>query len=195
MKKTIRTIRAKGFQAGKMTWLVTAAIIVFGLSLLIWPGQTTGLILNFIGGLLMVCGIFRIIRYFAKSRHTAVYNMDLGIGSTLAFIGLMIYVLKGFLLSLVPVIIGIILLVSGLIKLQAALDFRRMGVLRWRLQLITSIISAVMGAVILLNPFGTALLMTRVIGAAILIEGAQDAFSLFTFKDAYTTHYTHFTDQ
>ena len=90
--------------------------------------------------------------------------------------------------------IGIILLVSGLVKLQTALDFRRNNVRRWQLQLTISLISVVMGIIILLNPFGTALLMTRMIGAAILVEGLQDALSLRTFKDAYSTHYSYFTD-
>jgi len=181
--KVTRTIYAKGFQPSWQTWLVTIAIILFGLALLIWPGQTTGLILNFIGGLLMLIGAFRIVRYFIRSRKGAAYNynMDLSIGGILALIGLLIYIFKGFLLSLVPTIIGVILLASGLIKLQSALDLRRIGRLRWQIQLITASISAVMGLIILFNPFGTALLMTRAIGAAILIEGIQDAFSLRTF--------------
>jgi len=193
--KVTRTIYAKGYKPGWHTWIISAAVILFGLALLIWPGQTTGLILNFAGGLLMACGAFRIIRYFVKSRNTAVYNMDMGIGGALFIVGLMIYIFKGFLLSLVPTIIGIILLVSGLLKLQTALDFRRLNVRRWQIQLITAAISVVMGIIILINPFSTALLMTRLIGAAILIEGLQDVFSLRTFKDAYTTHYTHFTDE
>ena len=81
--KVTRTIYSKGLKPGWHTWIISAAIILFGLALLIWPGQTTGLILNFVGGLLMACGAFRLIRYFVKSRNTAVYNMDMGIGSTL----------------------------------------------------------------------------------------------------------------
>ena len=194
MKKT-RTIHAKGFRPGWPAFLVTAAIIIFGLALLIWPGQTTGLILNFIGGILMALGIFRIVRYFARSRNDAIYNMDMGIGGALTVTGLMIYIFKGFLLSLVPAIIGLILLIAGLIKLQTALDFRRLGVRRWQFQMVISCISIAMGAVILINPFSTALLMTRMIGAAILIEGVQDLLSMRTFKDAYSVHYTHFTDK
>lgn len=186
--KFTRTIRTRGFKPSWSAWIVSAAAIIFGLALLIRPAQTTGFILNFIGGVLMFIGAFRIARYFLKSRDTAMYNMDLGLGSTLAVIGLLIYVFKGFLLSIVPTIIGVILLVSGLIKLQTAIDFKRMYVHRWQLQMATSIISILMGAVILFNPFCTALLMTRIIGAAILVEALQDALSLFTFRDAYT-HY------
>lgn len=195
MKKKTRTIYARGFGSGWQSMILTAAIIIFGLALLIWPGQTTGLILNFVGGVLMACGVYRIARYFLRAKKAPVYdNMDLSVGGTLTVIGLLIYVFKGFLLSLVPTIIGLFLLISGLIKLQSALDFRRLGVPRWRLQLVTASVSAVMGVIILFNPFGTALLMTRVIGAAILVEGIQDALSMRAFKDAYTTHYTHFTD-
>lgn len=195
MKKTIRTIRAKGFNPGWPEWIFTAVIIVFGLALLIWPGQTTGLILNFVGGILMAIGVFLIIRYYIRSRKAIVRNMDLGFGITAAVLGLLVYLMKGFLLSVVPTIIGVALLVLGFLKLQTALDFRRTNVFRWQFQLIISIISMVMGFVILINPFGTALLMTRMIGAAILVEGVQDLLSLRTFKDAYSIHYTHFTDK
>ena len=162
--KFTRTIRTRGFKPSWSAWIVSAAAIIFGLALLIRPAQTTGFILNFIGGVLMFIGAFRIARYFLKSRDTAMYNMDLGLGSTLAVIGLLIYVFKGFLLSIVPTIIGVILLVSGLIKLQTAIDFKRMYVHRWQLQMATSIISILMGAVILFNPFGTAF-------ASILLAG------------------------
>lgn len=194
MKKT-RTIYARGYKAGWHTWIISAAVIIFGLALLFRPAQTTGFILNFIGGILLACGAFRICRYFLKSRDTALYNMDLGVGSTLAVIGILLYVFKGFLLSLVPTIIGIILLVSGLIKLQTAIDFKRLGVRRWPFQMIISIISIAMGGVILINPFGTALVLTRIIGAAILVEAVQDVISLCTFKNTYETHYTYFTDR
>lgn len=193
--KSRKHIFIHNFTPGWPAWILTAVIIIFGLALLIWPGQTTGLILNFISGILLAIGAFLITRYCIRSRKVMVQNMDLGFGITFAVLGLLVYLMKGFLISLIPTIIGVILLVSGFLKLQTALDFRRMNVHRWQLQMVISIISIAMGFVILVNPFGTALLMTRIIGAAILIEGVQDLLSMRTFKDAYNVHYTHFTDR
>ena len=60
--KFTRTIRTRGFKPSWSAWIVSAAAIIFGLALLIRPAQTTGFILNFIGGVLMFIGAFRIAR-------------------------------------------------------------------------------------------------------------------------------------
>ncbi len=183
--KVNRHFFTRTFRPDWQSFLASALIAVFGLILFIWPGQTTGFVLNFIGGLMILLGAFRIIRYCVRPREAAIRTMDLGLGITLAMLGILLYAMKGFLLSIVPTLIGILLLVSGFIKLQAALDFKSMNVYRWQFQLAYAIISLFMGLIILINPFTTALLLMRIIGAAILIEGVEDLLSFKSFRSFY----------
>ena len=189
MKKNIRGFRLK-YRPGWPAWLFGVAIMLFGLALLIWPNTTTALILSVFGGLLIAVGAFHIIRYFVADHRSTMYNFDLGIGIALAFLGLLVFLLKGFLLSLVPVLIGVFLLISGFVKLQTALDFKRLAVNRWYFELAAACVSLVLGILIILNPFSTALVLTRIIGASILIEGIQDVLSLRAYKRVYTTYFT-----
>ena len=177
------------YNPGSPTWLFAAAIMVFGLALLLWPNATTSLIINGFGGILLGVGIFHIIRYYTRSRHYAMSNMDLGVGITFAFLGLLVFLLKGFLLSVVPALIGLFLLITGFLKIQAALDYKRLLVNRWYMQMIAAGISVVMGLIIILNPFRTAMTLIRIMGGAILIEGIQDLLSLRAYKNVRKTYF------
>lgn len=178
------------YKPGWPAWLTGAVIILFGLALVIWPNITMGFLLNLLGGVLIAIGVFHIVRYFTSDHRAAMFNFDLGLGITLAFLGLLVILLKGFLLSIVPAILGCILLITGFVKIQAAFDFKRMQVQRWYLEMIAAGISLVLGMLIIFNPFGTGMLLTRMIGVAILIEGIQDIISLRAYNRVYTTYFT-----
>ena len=71
--------------------------------------------------------------------------------------------------------------VGGIFKLQTAFDMRRMGVDKWQHELIYVGVSVVMGAIIIFNPFSTALTLMRVIGAALVVEAVQDTICAVKF--------------
>lgn len=184
-----KKINRSSYNPGWPTWLFTLAITAFGLALLLWPNAASSLIVNGFGGILLGVGIFHIIRYYSRSRYHAMSNMDLGIGISFAFLGVLVFLLKDILLSIIPALIGIFLLITGFIKIQAALDFKRLLVNRWYLEMIASGVSIIMGLIIILNPFSTAMVLIRIIGGAILVEGIQDTISLFAYKKVYKTYF------
>ena len=66
--------------------------------------------------------------------------------------------------------------VSGV---QAGFDLRRMEDNRWYAPLVAAAIQGILGGVILANPFGTAMVLMRFIGASLLVEGVFElVFSL-----------------
>lgn len=176
---------------GWPTWIIAGATLVFGLALLIWPGITTGLILNLCGGALIVVGAFKIIRYFLNRDPLDVFDWDLGFGIALACGGLALIAFKRLLLSIVPLLFGIALLICGIVKIQAASNLRRMACRTWYLTLIGAAISCVLGLMIIFHPFGTGLVLVRLIGGAIAVEAVQDLLSLRTYDQ---TIHTYFVD-
>ena len=118
----------------------------------------------------------------------AVASIDMALGLTWLVGGILVICLRGFLISLLPIFFGLVILIGGIAKIQGALSFRRMNAGLWYLELIGAAVSLALGTIILLNPFSTALLLMRIIGAALLIEGVQDLISIYKFKklrDAY----------
>lgn len=180
---------ARMLKAGWPTWVAAIAVLLFGLALLIWPGITTGLILNICGVALMICGVFNIVRYFVKKDSYLAYNWSLALGLILLGGGLCLVVFKGVLLSIVPLLFGIALLIGGIAKVQAAFNMRRASFRSWYLTLIAAAISCVLGALIILHPFGTGLVLIRVIGASIAVEAVQDLISLRTYNRVITGHF------
>ena len=180
---------AKMLKAGWPAWVAAIAVLVFGLALLIWPGITTGLILNICGVALMIGGAFNIVRYFVKKDPYLAYSWSLALGLMLLCGGLCLVVFKGVLLSIVPLLFGIALLIGGVAKIQAAFNMRRVGFHSWYLTLIAAAISCVLGTLIILHPFGTGLVLIRVIGASIAVEAVQDLISLRTYNRVITSHF------
>lgn len=185
-KNTLRR-RMYGWPA----WVVAGVTLLFGLALLIWPGITTGLILNICGAALIVVGVFKIIRYFLNRDPFDVFEWNLGLGIALAGGGAALIVFKHVLLSIVPLLFGIALLVCGVVKIQAAFNLHHMGCRTWYLTLIGAAVSCVLGLLIIVHPFGTGLVLVRLIGAAIAVEAVQDLLSLRTYDQ---TIHTYFVD-
>ena len=180
---------AKELKAGWPAWVAAIAVLLFGLALLIWPGITADLILNICGCALIIAGAFCIIRYFVKKDSYLAYNWSLAMGLLLLTGGISLVALKGLLLAIVPLLFGIALLVAGIAKVQAAFNMQRMHFRSWYLTLIAAAISCVLGLLIILHPFGTGLVLIRVIGASIAIEAVQDLLSLRTYNRVITSHF------
>lgn len=168
--------------SGWPVWITAGATLIFGLALLIWPGMTTSLILNVCGGALLAVGGFKIIRYFMNKDPYDIFSWDLGSGILLACAGLALILFKSLLLSIVPLLFGIALLICGIVKIQAAFNLRRMTNRYWYLTLVGAAVSCAFGLLISLNPFGTGLILIRVIGGALVIEAIQDILSLRTYN-------------
>ncbi len=192
--------KANGF--GKrmhLTWtelIAGAALILIGLILLIWPGIATNLLFGAIGAICIIIGLVYVVRYCMLEAKLAITSFDLSLGLVWIIAGVAVIVFKNLLISLLPILFGLIVLIGGVIKIQSTLGFKRMNATRWYLELICAIVSIAFGVIILLNPFSTALLLMRVIGAALAIEGIMDLVSRIFYKRSCETFFveTRFTE-
>ena len=162
--------------------LLGVVVSALGLVLTIWPDIASNALLNGIGTILILAGLIRSLRYFRGETSVVVLANDLAIGLISIMAGILIISLKALLFSLIPVLLGIVVLVGGVIKLQSTLDMKRMHIRRWYLELACTIISIVLGILILFNPFSTAMLLMRVIGVALLLEGVVDLISKHAYE-------------
>lgn len=177
MKKFSDFLNKKLHLSGSQAIAGTAAVIL-GLILLIAPGTAVSFVFNGIGLISIAIGVFSLIRYFKMDTKSSIQSNALFTGILWIVGGIAVISLKGALMSILPIFFGVIILIGGVSKLQGALTLRRMNVSRWTVELIFAAISILFGALILLNPFSTALLLMRVIGLALLIEGASSLISI-----------------
>ena len=163
------------FKGMKRDTLLTGAVcIVLGLVLLLWPGIALHLVGKLLGAIAVLFGAANILAYFRSDFMRPVFRFGLFYGAAFVLVGLFLFVRSGAVASIVPLVFGIVLLVSGISQLQSALDLRRMGDERWWLTFLPAAITLVLGLFLVFNPFGSAALLVRVIGACLIYEGVTN---------------------
>ncbi|MGN0151973.1 MAG: HdeD family acid-resistance protein [Wujia sp.] len=160
-------------------------MIIAGVVLVIFPSATQNSLAYAISVVLVICGLLRILRYcgvIGRSKsNTSEYGlneyaspMDLITGVLMiVFAALMAKVL----ISFIPVVLGIIVLISGLVKLEQAIELCRSHRGNWIGILVMAIITIVVGLVSVFNPFATGNLLLRVIGIGLAFGGITDLIS------------------
>ena len=159
----------------KTTYLLLDGLwLLAGLVLLIWPRFTAELVCFLLGILCAVYGVVKLFGYFSRDPYRLAFQFDLALGIFLLILGAVLLFSPNALLSLLPVLVGLFTVVSGVFKLQTALDARRFGMGKWWGMLLLSLSVILIGAVLLVRPFQSALLAIRIMGLAILLSGVQD---------------------
>ena len=156
-----------------------------GLLLLIWPEITGMVICWFIAGILILKGLGGII---SRYRRGGIMPFEMiGSATTLLF-GLYIGLRSDLIISIIPFICGLFLLISGVSGLQNAFAMKRMNYSGWNHGLFFTVIKVILAAIIVMNPFGTAMTRTRFIGGCLVYDGASGLVTVYETakaKNAY----------
>lgn len=150
---------------------IAVAYVVFGLGLLLKPEASTTLICYAVGSLCIIYAAATLIKYFTDSVQRYYIEPNFILPVILGVFGLVTVIRPAIIISILPFIVGIILVVSGVVKLQDCLSLKKFGYARWQVVLAFALISVAFGVVILLNPFGTGLLFIRMVGLFFVVDG------------------------
>ena len=146
-------------------------IAIVGLVLLLMPSLSSTVIVYGIGVALVVYGIGRVFRYMKRDAPAAMMDFDLTIGLISAIVGLLMILYCRRVIEILPFLFGLFLLFGGARSIQTAFDVRRFHGTHWNLHLFIGIIFAVLGILAIRDPFSTAQLLTRFVGAGLLMLG------------------------
>ncbi|MFG6357910.1 MAG: DUF308 domain-containing protein [Acetatifactor sp.] len=163
----------------EMKWnmLLSAGLyMVLGVILLIFPATTARTICYLIAGIAIVIGLVNLVVYFTRNITRNYYRNDFVTGLMLIVLGIFVIYKVDMVIALVPFIIGLCIIVSGLFKLQGALDVQRMGG-NAVLILGLAVVNVVVGVLMVINPFDSALLLYRLLGVGLLFSGLTDLAS------------------
>ncbi len=156
------------------------AYLILGFILLVKPGTALVSIVHILALISAVMGVVSLVSYFRDKY--SVGNGGVIKGIVYLVIAAFLYVGAGFIISIVPFILGILIVISGIVKLQEALDMMKYKADGSMAVLIIAILSLVFGVLILINPFGTAELLFRIIGIALIYNGVSDLLTVFYFS-------------
>ena len=159
--------------------MIALIYIAGGVGLLFFTQIIEPMLVDLIGIALIVIGMLHIIGYLLMDIVSAVYRNDLINGIVLMLVGgLIIYQKKTF-QEMVPLILALMVIVSGVFKIQDAIDTHRMGY-SFGIAYGLAAVSICIGVLIMFNVIKEPDMVTKVLGGGLLYSGVTDLFdSLF----------------
>lgn len=153
--------------------LVTTSIlyIIAGVLLVMFPATALNTVCTLIGIVTLAYGAVRIVSYF-KDGGLYSNRFDLFIGVILAVAGVFLVACPQFVVSLIPIALGIYILVDSFTAAKKALDMKALGFDKWWFSFTLALVLAVFGLIMVFNPFGTLTSLVKFIGIAFIFDGA-----------------------
>ena len=146
--------------------------VILGLFLIANPSVGAESTLMLIGILLVITGIYSIIKFIMNSRSIFRFELIFGVLSLIA--GCFAFFKPFAVASLLAILVGVWLIVSSLIKLSIAIELKKNNEESWIFDLTVAILTLILGVLILINPFKGYMGLTIYIGIMIIIYSAMD---------------------
>lgn len=159
----------------KKNYIVNAVImVVLGLVLVIWPDFLGEMLCYLLGGALILMGAIQLIG-FLRGERLGLYNkFSMLMGIVLVLLGIWICAQPHIVLSIIPVVVGVLVILHGLMDIQYTLDIKRTGNTKWWIALIAAILTLAIGLVLVFKPFAAYETMMILLGVAMLYDGGSD---------------------
>ena len=157
--------------------------ILLGIVALVIPETMQKTLGYLIGIVLIVAGLISIICYLLRDARENYYHNEFVFGLVGMVLGAAVLYKVEVIISLIPFILGILVLFSGCSKLQDAIDLKRLGYGSWAGMLVVAVINIILGIVLICNPFKAAIVLFRVLGVGLILSGASDCFSTIYFAE------------
>ena len=124
--------------------------------------------------LLILSGLILAMYYIGRevTPENESYDLVAGIVSVAAGVYLLIH--AKLVTPWLPAVMGLLIVLSGIITFQNALDLRRLKQILWAPVFLISLLSMGLGFLILYYPFGKTSTLLRVIGVSLFISGGID---------------------
>ena len=155
--------------------------ILLGIVALLIPETMQKTLGYLIGIVLIVAGAVSMICYLLRDARDNYYHNEFVFGLVGIVLGVAVLYKVEVIISLIPFILGILVLFSGCSKLQDAIDLKRLSYGSWVGMLVVAVINIILGVVLICNPFQAAVLLFRVLGVGLILSGASDCFSTIYF--------------
>ena len=154
--------------------------VILGLVMLLMPALSLGFACLLIGGVTVFYGVVRIVAYVRGGVNGD--KLDLFVGILLVLLGLFLLVWTRFLVTLIPLMLGIYILVDSFTALKKSLDMKALGFGRWWISCLVAVILAICGLVMIFDPFATVEALVMFIGLGFLFDGVYTLVNTLLYE-------------
>lgn len=159
--------------------------LIVGVLLLINPVSFTAWIIMIAGIVLMVLGLVDVVKYFRTDAEEAVFGQNLAKGILFLLAGGFCVLKTEWFIVTFPVlaiVYGIVILVTGVGKLQLTVDMLRRKNKKWFWAAISAVVSIVCAIIVLRSPFTSTAVLWMFTGISLIVEGVLDIVTMLIGK-------------
>ncbi len=179
-------LMSKWIKSLKLNAMVSAiATCALGIALLVWPGNALALLCRVIAIGLIILGLGNMFSYVGNRSAAGTYNGISGVIGLL--IGIWLFTNPGSVVSIIPIVIGVIVLFHGVRDLRYAAEIRQHngGALS---SFVAGVISCILGLVCIFFAFNVVSFAMQIIGIILLYDGISDLLVIYRAGKAVRDH-------
>ncbi|MBR1780100.1 MAG: DUF308 domain-containing protein [Oscillospiraceae bacterium] len=177
-KKSPKPLHLEKSSIHRELLLVAVLCIALGLFMVIDPGASGELLCRIIGVGMVIWGVLRAIIYFVQSRAVVLGSFSLVQGALLIGFGITFLARPELLAAFLVLGLGVLLAVGAVLKLQYALELHHLRASSWWVELLGTLLMAILAVVSFVNPFKAGNALMIFLGIAFLLDGVWDLISV-----------------
>lgn len=177
-KKSLKTYK---------TWAIILAVVtmVLGLVMVFWPGISAVAICYLMGAVCIAAGIYEIIRYFDLGLIGVLFRYDLFLGIMSVLAGVLLLLHPNGALVILPVILGFYIILASVFSIQISTEARHFGFSGWWGALLLGIAGAVLGVLMIFDPFKGAKALMIFTGISLLVTGVESIYVIVCISKVF----------
>ena len=169
----------KFFQKSKIAYVIMSVLLfAVGMCLMIWPALITKVICYVIGSIALIAGIIELVIFFARDISVRTVSYSLIIGFLLSIFGLILLLKPDNSAVFFSMLFGVFIIIDSVLKLQTSFELRNLGVLRWWVNLLLALASAVLGVLLVINPFETTNILFVFMGISLVVDALENIWTV-----------------
>ena len=145
--------------------------IILGIVFIVWKSSVVDVLGTVLSVGLLVIGLIYLCGFFTHIMDSVV---SIIVGIVFAAIGIWFLIDPSRILSLIPIIIGVVLLFHGIRGVMEAVSAKKFGYERWAVSLVLAIICLVCGIVCVFCPLGVMEKAIMLIGIVLIFNGVTN---------------------
>lgn len=162
-------------------------LIAAGILLVVFPQASASIVCTILGVGGIIYGLVEVILFFAQDTKNLMNRDGFVTGMTALLIGCLILFKKDLVMDLIPVMLGLVIFLSGLVKIQNAIVAKKIHYDASMSYLVLGVICIVLGAIVMFALSGQTAAKTlfTVIGIFLIFAGASDLYVTLFLSGKY----------
>ena len=148
--------------------------IILGIVLVAYPNTSLTFVCRAVGVIVLVTGLGFVFGYLKSGKSFWYGKVELVFGSIFAILGGFIVLYPLGIISIIPIVFGILLVYHGIANMRQAFELRQYKDRGWWFPVMVAATTIILGIFIMKNPFRTIDVIMRIIGACLIYDGLMN---------------------